>query len=432
MGLNILLASDHYPPFIGGAHRQTQLLAHQLHQRGHRVSVATVWHGGLLAEEDDDGVPVYRFKQLRTVLPALVRDKLQRHQPPFPDPVTVIGLRKIIERLRPDVIHSYGWFTYSLAAALWGTNIPLLISARDYGYTCANRTLLYEEGACSGPALLKCVQCSGHYYGAPKGWLAAVGVRASQPLVRRKVRGLHSISTYVQQVMLRDFWGGGEAAASVLQSIIPSFREDDEGDDANSVGLEPYLRQLPGEPYILFVGALRQVKGVPQLLAAYEQLQTRVPLVLIGTFERDTPRAFPPGVRVLQDFPHPAVMAAWDRSLFGVVPSLWPEPLGSVVYEGMSRGKAMIGTTPGGHTDMIVDQETGFLVPPGDVEALTHAMRHLLDEAGLRESFGQAGRELAQQFTARQVVPQFERLYYSIISGKQQSINETSTAKLGN
>src|SRR5690348_392311 len=60
MGLNILLASDHYPPFIGGAHRQTQLLAHELYQRGHRVSVATVWHGGLPAEEADDGIQVYR------------------------------------------------------------------------------------------------------------------------------------------------------------------------------------------------------------------------------------------------------------------------------------------------------------------------------------------------------------------------------------
>jgi glycosyltransferase involved in cell wall biosynthesis len=233
--------------------------------------------------------------------------------------------------------------------------------------------------------------------------------------------------------MLRDFWGGSaESAAGVLRSIIPSFREDDESDVSSSAALEPYLRQLPGEPYILFVGALRQVKGIQPLLAAYERLKTSVPLVLIGTFERDTPRTFPAGVRVLQDFPHQAVMAAWDRSLFGVVPSLWPEPLGSVVYEGMSRGKAMIGTTPGGHTDMIVDQETGFLVPPGDVEALTQAMRRLLDQAVVREAFGQRGRERAQQFTARQVVPQFERLYYSVISGKPQRIDETTIAKLDN
>jgi hypothetical protein len=47
MTLKILLATDHYPPFIGGAHRQVQLLAQELSRRGYNVSVATVWHGGL-------------------------------------------------------------------------------------------------------------------------------------------------------------------------------------------------------------------------------------------------------------------------------------------------------------------------------------------------------------------------------------------------
>ena len=109
MSLKILLVSDHYPPFIGGAHRQTQLLAQELHQRGHEVSVATVWSGGLAETEDDHGVRVFRLKQLRTLWRGFVRDKHQRHQPPFPDPITVAGLRRLIKRLRPDVVHAYGW-----------------------------------------------------------------------------------------------------------------------------------------------------------------------------------------------------------------------------------------------------------------------------------------------------------------------------------
>jgi len=422
MSLRILLASDHYPPFIGGAHRQTQLLAHELHMRGHDVSVVTVWHGGLPEFEDEDGVRVYRLRQLRTMISSLVRDSRQRHQPPFPDPVTTQSLRRLIERLKPDIVHSYGWFSYSVALALLGKDIPLLISARDYGYSCANRTLLRGGEVCSGPQLLKCLRCSAGHYGVPKGWLAALGVRASLPLVRGKVSGIHSISTYVQDMMQRDFWVGA-GSSHVVQRVIPSFREDD--DATSAADLEPYLRQLPLEPYILFVGALRQEKGVAQLLSAYQQSGTSVPLVLIGTVERDTPRTFPAGVRVLQNFPHSAVMAAWARSLFGVVPSLWPEPLGSVVYEGMSQGKAVIGTRPGGHTDMIIDQKTGFLVPPGDVAALADAMRRLLDEPGLRESLGQAGRERAQQFTARVAVPEFERLYYQLV-GRQSDAEATA------
>jgi glycosyltransferase involved in cell wall biosynthesis len=428
VGLRILLASDHYPPFIGGAHRQTQLLAHELHKRGHCVSVATVWHGGLPEEKDENGVRVYRLKQVRTVLSALARDSQQRHQPPFPDPMTTFKLSGLIQRLKPDIIHSHGWFTYSVAAALDGKDIPLLISARDYGYACANRTLLRGDQVCSGPELFKCLKCSAAFYGAPTGWLAALGVRANRSLLLRKVNGIHSISTYVQQMMDRDFLGDLSATErGIVQTVIPSFREDDEMDiQPLAPEQEPYLLQLPAEPFILFVGALRKVKGVVNLLAAYEQLKTAVPMVMIGTVEQDTPRVFPPGVSVLRNFPHPAVMAAWDRCLFGVLPSLWPEPLGSVVYEGMSRGKAVIGTTPGGHTDMIVDGETGFLVPSGQVEALAGAMQSLISQPDLRQRFGQAGRARATLFTAEVVVPQFEQLYQQLVAESTQRANENN------
>lgn len=420
MSLRILLVSDDYPPFIGGAHRQTQLLAHELQQRGHEVNVATDWSGGLPEVEDDAGVRVFRLKQLRTWMPGVVRDRKQRHQPPFPDPITVAGLRRLIRRFKPDVVHAYGWFSYSGALALLGTNIPLLISARDYGYSCATRTLVYRgEQACDGPALQKCLGCAANLYGAPKGWLAALGVLMGRSLLMHKVLGVHSISAYVQDIMRRDFLGDqarGPGTNAVAEAIIPSFREDDAdphgSDDAQN---QSYLDRLPTEKFILYVGALRRVKGVSQLLTAYARLASPPPLVLIGTLESDSPREFPPGVVVLENVPHRAVMAAWERSLFGVIPSLWPEPLGSVVYEGMSRGKAVIGTTPGGHADMIIPGETGLLVPAGNIDALTLAMTDLIDQAELRERLGTAARERSKLFTASVAVPQFERFYQLVI-----------------
>jgi glycosyltransferase involved in cell wall biosynthesis len=422
MGLRILLVSDHYPPFIGGAHRQTQLLAHELHQRGHEVNVVTVWSGGLPEEEDDAGVPVFRLKQLRTWLPVVIRDRNQRHQPPFPDPITVIGLRQLVRRLKPDVVHASGWFSFSCVLALMGTHIPLLVSARDYGYSCARRTLVYRgEQICDGPVLQKCLGCAADLYGAPKGWLAALGVLLGRSLLRHKVRGAHSISAYVQEIMRRDFWGEQPRDQrinkhSIVETIIPSFREDDTDQyssaDPQNQG---YLDRLPTEKFILYVGALRRVKGINQLLAAYEKLVSPPPLVLIGTFEFDSPRDFPSGVIVLDSVPHSTVMAAWERSLFGVIPSLWPEPLGSVVYEGMSCGKAVIGTTPGGHTDMIIPGETGLLVPSGDIEALTLAMATLINQPELRERLGKAARKRSMLFTANVAVPQFERFYRRVI-----------------
>jgi glycosyltransferase involved in cell wall biosynthesis len=420
MGLRILLVSDHYPPFIGGAHRQTQLLPHELQRRGHTVNVATVWSGGLPDEEDDDGVHVYRLKQLRTWLPWLVRDENQRHQPPFPDPITVYKLRRIIRYFRPDVVHTYGWFSYSSAAALLGLNIPLLMSARDYGYSCATRTMVYRgEEVCTGPSLWKCLECAADLYGTPKGWVATLSVSAGRRLLRRKVTGIHSISTYVQDITRRDFLQDqlhDRNGQAITEAIIPSFREDDANRPyGGEPGSQEYIDLLPSEKYILYVGALRRVKGVNQLLEAYTRLVAPPPLVLIGTLEADSPREFPPGVVVLQNFPHAAVMAAWERCLFGVIPSLWPEPLGSVVYEGMSRGKAVIGTAPGGHTDMIAPGETGMLVPAGDVTALAQAMRDLIAQPEWRERLGRAASERAKFFTASVVVPQFERFYQYVI-----------------
>jgi glycosyltransferase involved in cell wall biosynthesis len=423
--MRILLISDHFPPFIGGAHRQTRLLAHQLVARGHDVSVVTVWQPGLLDQEDDEGVTVYRLRQLRTLFSFTRNDQNQQHQPPFPDPLSVWQLRRLINRLRPEVVHSYGWFTYTAAVALWGTTIPLLISVRDYAYSCPKRTLIYKgETLCDGPALPKCLGCAAQYYGRPKGWVATLGVTLGRRLLMNKVRGVHSISSYVQEMTRRDFFQTTTPMLDnepVEEAIIPSFMVGDEAHVDREL-VAPYLRQLPAEPYILFVGALRRVKGVDDLLAAYQRLDSPPPLLLIGTVEHDTPKTFPPGVVVLEKLPHQAVMAAWEGALFGVIPSLWPEPLGSVVYEGMIKGKAVIGSTPGGHTDMIVHEHSGLLVPCGDVDALTEAMRRLLDDPGLRERLARAAAQRAQQFTAAANLPHFEGLYQRLVAKQTRAL----------
>jgi glycosyltransferase involved in cell wall biosynthesis len=97
------------------------------------------------------------------------------------------------------------------------------------------------------------------------------------------------------------------------------------------------------------------------------------------------------------------------------MPSRWPEPLGSVVHEAMSRGRAVIGTRPGGHEDMIEDGESGLLVPSGDVHSLREAMQRLIDDGEYRDRLGARAAERADEFTAEQVVPKFEALYRQLV-----------------
>jgi glycosyltransferase involved in cell wall biosynthesis len=404
--VRLLLATDYYPPFIGGAQIQSSVLARELHARGHEVAVVTPWQKGIPEQRDDQGVTVFGVRQLRTLPWFEPREQVQQHQPPFPDPVSVLAIRRIVRRFRPEVVHSFGWIGYSCALALTGTSTPLVVVARDYAYGCANRTLMRDGRECSGPALRKCVPCAGRNYGTPKGWIAALGVLGSRPLLRRRIDALHSISGYVQLMMRRDFLHDSAKEDVVIHDIIETAGVGSPAD--------PLLERLPDEPFILFVGALRQIKGVAELIAAHARLPSPPPLVLIGTVEPDTP-PIPPNVVVVRDAPHAVVMEAWERSLFGVFPSQFPEPLGTVVCEGMSRGKPVIGTAPGGHTDMIEDGVTGLLVGRHDVDALAAAMQRLIDDAELRARLGAAARLRAQDFTAAASIPRVEALYARLL-----------------
>lgn len=188
--------------------------------------------------------------------------------------------------------------------------------------------------------------------------------------------------------------------------------------------IEPYLAQLPQEPFLMFVGDLRPIKGLRVLLAAYAELYAELsavgadvpPLVLIGKQWADTPRDLPPNTIVLHDWPNDAVRAAWARSCIGLAPSLWREPFGIVVIEAMAGGSPVIGARVGGIPEIVVDGESGLLVPPGDVAALRAAMQRLIEDDALCRSMGEAARCRAAQYTTAAVVPQIEAAYADLLA----------------
>jgi len=405
--MRILLVNDAYPPMIGGATRAAQQLGRQLSARGHEVAVATAWQRNLPAREDDAGVEVHRLRGVVSRIGRLSADPVRYTPPPFPDPELVWRLRRVVRRFRPDIVHSYGWLTYSAVPALYGTGVPLLFAAREYGNICPTRTLIRagrDAGSVSsGPAWGKCHECSVAFYGKPKGLVAATSVLGLRRPLRARVDALHSTSRFTEQVTLEFLMG----SRSVLREIVPDFREDELTGPADP----DIMRRLPEEPYMLFVGSFRRIKGDEVLLEAYRRLERPPPLVMIGARSAEPAPDAPPGVTLLTDVPHDTVMAAWDRALFGVTPSVVPEALGNVVHEGMSRGKAVIGTHPGGHVDMIDDGVNGLLVPSGDVDALVAALQRLGSDPDLCARMGAAASERARQFTDTVVVPQYEDLY---------------------
>jgi glycosyltransferase involved in cell wall biosynthesis len=412
--MRCLVVSEFYPPYIGGVERQTQLIARGLMRRGHEVHLATLWHANLPEHEDDNGVKIHRLRSWSSRVPGLVWHAGRFYHPPLPDPGIVWRLRRLIRQIQPSVIHAFGWIVYSCAVANLGTGVPLIISARDYSYICPMRTLLRENGEpCGGPEVWKCLRCATAQRGKLKGTASTIGVLGQRRWLNSAIAEVHSVSTYVRQVIQRDLVGreGRKPHNNYVRKlpVIPSGREPFEKQTYNQI-----LDRLPNEPFILFVGALRPLKGVVDLLSAYRRLESPPPLVLIGTVWPDTPEHLFDQTIVLRDVPHAGVMAVWERALFGVFPSRWPEPFGNVVHEAMSEGKPVIGTAPGGMTDMIEHDVTGLLIPHGDVDALTNAMRRLIDDGALRDRLGAAARRKAQRYSMKVVLPQFEDLFREV------------------
>jgi glycosyltransferase involved in cell wall biosynthesis len=391
------------------------LLSNELQRRGHEVIVATVWQPGLAEKDEIEHVQVYRLRQIRTLLTRNKADHIQRHQPPFPDPVTIVGLRRLIQKFKPDIVHSHGWFSYSCAIALLGIHIPLLISGRDYGYSCATRSMIYHNQLCDGPRFAKCIECATDFYGAPKGVSAVIGLKISQPWLRRKVNAVHSVSGFTQEIIDRDFIADHrfemeKSNGPIIEQVISSFLVDQ-----YSAPDTEFIKRLPNDAFILFVGGLQPRKGLDALLAAYQLLNEPPPMVLIGYSSSEMPQNYPKGVIVLLDEPHTHVMLAWERCLFGVIPSIWPDPSPGVIREAFSKGKTVVSTNMGGTPEMIADGETGLLIPPDDVAALAHSMQRLIIDKTLREKLSQAALRRAAMYKAENIVPQFESLYRRLI-----------------
>ena len=71
--------------------------------------------------------------------------------------------------------------------------------------------------------------------------------------------------------------------------------------------------------------------------------------------------------------------------------------LPTVIMEAMAAGLPVVSTAIGGIPEMVIQNETGFLVPPGDAVALASAIERLFDEIGLAQRLGECGFQRAKE-----------------------------------
>lgn len=403
--MRILLLSQFYPPVIGGEERHVRNLGAALAQRGHDVSVGTLMRAGSPETELDGTIRVHRLRGTLQRLSGLHADSERRHAPPFPDPELALGLKRLIDRERPDVIHAHNWIYASLLPLKSPSGARFVVTLHDYGLVCAKKNLMHlGTQLCSGPAPAKCLPCAARHYGAAKAAATILGNWASSFAARRIVDRFIAVSHAVAH---HTGLTHGRAPYEVIPNFVP--------DDVEAPGPEEScLRELPDDGFILFVGDMMRLKGIDVLLKAYAGLQRPPPLVLIGRRLADTPTEFPPNVRTFSAWPHSAIMHAWRRSLFGVLPSTGPEACATVIMEAMACGKAVVATDIGGMPDIVEHGETGLLVPPGDAPALARAMQALLDDRASLARLAAAGLARVERLKAKAVVSRIEQVYRDV------------------
>lgn len=216
-------------------------------------------------------------------------------------------------------------------------------------------------------------------------------------------------------------------------------------DYQNACGKE--LRQswgiAPDTAVIVFVGAVRPEKGLLPLIEAYRIVTidrgTKAKLVVAGGGDlwttpdlansdyeaRVRHAASGADVHFMGLVPRADIPDVYKVADVVVVPSIVPESQGTVVCEAMMAGRPVIGSRIGGIPEMIVEGETGFLVPPGDVQAIANALCTLVNNPGLRERMGRRGYERAiKEYTWEPSARKVEQIYYQALNGHRgASIN---------
>ncbi len=406
--MRIVMLAQFYPPIIGGEERIVHDLSVDLAARGHQVAVATLQHPDLPEFEVQQGVQIHRLRSTAQRAKSLFADTYRRHAPPTADPEAMWGLRRVLNQHRPDIVHAHNWLMYSFLPLRPFYPARLVVTLHDYSLRCAKKRLMYNGAACSGPQLAKCLGCAANHYGAIIGLPTAAAHWLLRAPAHRAVDMFLPISQAVAE-------GSKLVGSRWPYQVIPDFLPDNDG--APTAENLAYLQQLPADGFLMFAGDLSEDKGIHVLLEAYAGLNDVPPLVLIGRRTSGLLHT-PPNVVVLNDWPHSAVMQAWQRCSVALAPSVWAEPFGLVVLEAMAAGRPVIASRTGGICDIIVDQESGLLVPPGDAATLRAAIQQLLGSPELRERLGWAASRRAALFRASAVVPRLEQVYRALIAAQ--------------
>lgn len=414
-----MMVADFYSPYVGGVEQHVRSLAHGLVEAGHSVCVVTTRTPRNVSIPARDGaVEVFRIRTLSSALRALHPDSVRPWAPSFPDPLAAWAILRLIKAWKPDVVHGHDWLGNSAIPWCAGRTAPQMITTQHYfTRVCAKKDLWWNDSMCPGPALSRCLRCSAQHFGPVRGPAIVAGLRIGARIDRRVSRATIAVSDATARHNCTP--PGYDVIPNMFPAPSTPVVVRGSADPLRGSVTDPLAGlDLPDEPYMLYIGGLRLLKGFPILMDAYAQLTDPPPLVVVGERDHTTAETFPVGVHHIGTVVNEAVPALFDRALFGIVPSVWAEPFGIVAIEAMQAKRAVIVSDTGGLGELVQHEETGLLVPPGDVRALAAAMTRLLANPEECVEFGLRAADGVDRYANELVVDDVAAVYARVGSGR--------------
>lgn len=381
--MKILFVVPHYYPMIGGVESYVQTLANGLKGK-HQIVVVT---SGAKAEKvTHDGVILYRLP----------------HRLRFSN--TPIGflwyfrLRRIIKREQPDVINAHSPVPYMAdMARLACQGVPFVVTYHAGSMVKGNGGLvdtllgLYEYRLL--PALFHTVR-------------AVVAI--DQPFVKKHIADDSKV-TFIPPGIDTDLFRPKQSKKTVDVTFVGRIERTSEWK-----GLDVLLKAVAIDKETTL-----QVIGDGDAIDWYKDLARELGIeknvVFAGLLRGES----------LAD--------AYRRSRIVVLPSKTEsESFGMVLAEAQACGVAVIGSRIGGIPNVILENETGVLVPPNQPQALADAIHELLQSKARIKAYGEAGsRHARTAFSQERLIDDTEKLFKKVVQPRIVHVSSNYPPRLG-
>ena len=367
--MKVSLFTWEFPPNIyGGAGVHVAHLSEALRKQID-VEVRTVAVG---AEPKTPGMQVRRY-------PASLGDaSLARADPRLSKALATLAfnLRIVADPIDADIVHTHTWYT----------NFAGALAKRAYG-----AALVATVHSLEPLRPWKREQLGSGY--EISSWMEKDGLTACDAVI--------AVSKEMKQDIRKCYDVPEDRIAVIHNGVDPGvFRPRD-----GRATVDKY--RIP-KPFILFVGRLTRQTGVFDLVRAMDRVPKGVTLALV-TGKPDTLGIVDElraalkerrNILWLNEFlMEKELVDLYNEAEVFVCPSAY-EPFGIINLEAMACETPVVASRVGGITEVVVDGETGFLVPPAEPEVLAERLARILGDPELGQRLGKAGRQrVLQEFS---------------------------------